>query len=370
MEDIRKIIHIDMDAFYASVEQRDNPRLRGRPVIVGGDPGSRGVVAACSYEARKFGVHSAMPSSRARRLCPGAVFIHPRFDAYRQASRQIMEIFQGYTDLVEPLSLDEAFLDVTRNREALVSATETARRLRAEIREKTALTASAGVSYNKFLAKAASDYRKPDGLTVVTPGQAQEFIDRLPIGKFFGVGRVTEQKMRSLGITCGAELRQVPQERLVRLFGKVGQFFHSIAHGIDDRPVMPERIRKSLGKEITLIEDIDDTNEMIALLSELAGSVGSLLRRKGLKGRTVVLKLKYHDFQSITRSVTLGRMLNDAEEILDQVLLLLKETEAGTRKVRLLGITVSNFDRPEDSPSRPVQLLLPFCGGIGRKDMF
>ncbi len=369
METIRKIIHIDMDAFYASVEQRDNPRLRGRPVIVGGDPGSRGVVAACSYEARKFGVHSAMPSSRARRLCPEAIFIHPRFDAYRQASQLIMEIFHEYTDLVEPLSLDEAFLDVTCNRKAIASATETARRLRAEIWGNTSLTASAGVSYNKFLAKAASDYRKPDGLTVVTPVQAQEFIDQLPIGKFFGVGRVTEQKMRSLGITCGAELRQVPQERLVRLFGKMGLFFHSISRGIDERPVAPERIRKSLGKEITLLEDIDDTDAIIALLSELAGSVGSLLREKGIKGRTVVLKLKYHDFQSITRSITLDRRLDDAEEILDQILLLLKETEAGTRKVRLLGITVSNFELSEDSLSRPHQLLLPFCEGTGRKNM-
>ncbi|HPD21415.1 MAG TPA: DNA polymerase IV [Deltaproteobacteria bacterium] len=368
MENIRKIIHIDMDAFYASVEQRDNPRLRGRPVIVGGDPAGRGVVAACSYEARKFGVHSAMPSSRAKRLCPEAIFIHPRFDVYQQVSQQIMEIFHEYTDLVEPLSLDEAFLDVTCNKKGIASATETARRLRAEIRKNTSLTASAGVSYNKFLAKAASDYRKPDGLTVITPEQAQGFIDQLPIGKFFGVGKVTEQKMRSLGITCGAELRQVPQERLVRLFGKMGLFFHSIAHGIDERPVTPDRIRKSLGREITLHEDIDDMDAIFALLSELADSVGSLLKEEGLKGRTVVLKLKYHDFQSITRSITLDHRLDNAEEILDKALLLLKETEAGTRKVRLLGITVSNFELPGDGPPRPYQLLLPFCDVTGQKE--
>ena len=362
MPEIRKIIHIDMDAFYASVEQRDNPGLRGRPVIVGGDPGSRGVVAACSYEARKFGVHSAMPSYRAYRLCPQAVFLPPRFDVYRQVSMQIMEIFHGYTDLVEPLSLDEAFLDVTANKKAIATDTEAARRLREEIRKKTGLTASAGVSYNKFLAKAASDFRKPDGLTVVTPETAQAFIDDLPIGKFFGVGKVTERRMRSYGITCGAELRKRTLDELTRLFGKAGAFFHSIAHGIDDRPVTPVRIRKSLGKEITLDEDIDDVPRMTALLAELAGSVGALLGRKGLMGRTVTLKLRYDDFQSITRSITTGRALDTAQEILDIAVLLLRETDAGARKVRLLGITVSNFDHEDGSPAKPRQLLLPFFG--------
>lgn len=367
MQEIRKIIHIDMDAFYASVEQRDNPGLRGKPVIVGGEPGSRGVVAACSYEARKFGVHSAMPSYRAQRLCPNALFISPRFDAYRQASMQIMEIFHEYTDLVEPLSLDEAFLDVTCNKKALATATEAARRLRLEIRKRTGLTASAGVSYNKFLAKAASDFRKPDGLMVVTPEAAQAFIDELPIGKFYGVGKVTEQRMLSLGITCGADLKMHSREELARLFGKAGAFFHSIAHGIDDRPVTPVRIRKSLGKEITLDEDIDDIVQMTALLARLAESVGDLLKRKGLKGKTITLKLKYDDFQSITRSITAGRRLDSAREILDSASLLLKETEAGTRKVRLLGITVSNFDEPGDRTLKPHQLLLPFFDDRARK---
>jgi DNA polymerase-4 len=359
MQELRKIIHVDMDAFYASVEQRDNPRLRGRPVIVGGDPGSRGVVAACSYEARKFGVHSAMSSSRACRLCPQAIFIPPRFNAYREVSARIMELFHEYTDLVEPLSLDEAFLDVTANRMAVASATETARILRSEILRRTGLTASAGVSYNKFLAKAASDFRKPDGLTVVTPEMAGTFIDRLPIGKFFGVGRVTERRMRDLGITCGADLRKHSEEELVGLFGKAGSFFHRIARGIDMRPVTPERVRKSLGKEITLEHDIDDLGEMRALLSELARSVGSLLKAKGLKGRTVTLKLRYHDFESITRSITPGNRLDDADEILALASPLLKETEAGLRKVRLLGITVSNFSEPSGRSAKPCQLLLP-----------
>ncbi|MFY9398618.1 MAG: DNA polymerase IV [Desulfomonilia bacterium] len=359
MPELRKIIHIDMDAFYASVEQRDNPGLRGRPVIVGGDPGSRGVVAACSYEARKYGVHSAMPSSQAYRLCPGAVFIPPRFDAYREVSARIMELFREYTHLVEPLSLDEAFLDVTENRMALASATETARILRAEILRRTGLTASAGVSYNKFLAKAASDFRKPNGLTVVTPETAAAFIDRLPIGKFFGVGRVTEKRMRDLGITCGADLKKRSEEELVRLFGKAGSFFYRIARGIDPRPVVPERVRKSLGKETTLEHDIDDLGWMKVLLTELASSVSSHLTARGLKGRTVTLKLKYHDFKSITRSITPGGWIDDAGEILELALKLLGETEAGARKVRLLGITVSNFSEPPGRLGKPSQLLLP-----------
>jgi DNA polymerase IV len=356
---MRKIIHIDMDAFYASVEQRDHPGLKGRPVIVGGDPGRRGVVAACSYEARTFGIHSAMASSQARKLCPGAVFLPPRFDVYHEVSSQVMEIFHGYTDLVEPLSLDEAFLDVTENPKGIPSATRIARLIRAEIREKTTLTASAGVSYNKFLAKAASDFRKPDGLTVVTPEQARDFIDSLPIGKFHGVGRVTEERMRSLGIHTGADLAKFTEAELVSLFGKVGAYFHSIAQGLDTRPVAPVRIRKSLGREITLEEDIDDVGEMASILAELAAEVGETLGRKSLKARTVTLKLKYSDFQSITRSITLGNMIDSGHEIMRHVEYLLKETEAGARKVRLLGVALSGFDPPERKPARPGQLILP-----------
>lgn len=366
MQEGRKIIHIDMDAFYASVEQRDNPELRGRPVIVGGDPHRRGVVAACSYEARKFGIHSAMPSSQARKLCPPAVFLPPRFDMYHEVSGQIMEIFHEYTDLVEPLSLDEAFLDVTLNKKGIAIATEIARLIRAEIRERTGLTASAGVSCNKFLAKAASDFRKPDGLTVVTPEQALEFIARLPIGKFHGVGRVTEERMRSLGIETGADLRKFSPEELTRIFGKSGAYFHSIAHGIDQRPVMPVRVRKSLGREITLDEDIDDLVLMASILSGLADDVQEMLQERRLKGRTVTLKLKYHDFQSITRSITLEYMVDQAEEIMKNTLILLKDTEAGSRKVRLLGITVSGFELPPKGPKKPEQLILPIFENKGR----
>lgn len=359
MQGWRKIIHIDMDAFYASVEQRDNPGLIGKPVIVGGDPYRRGVVAACSYEARKFGIHSAMPSSRAVRLCPQAVFLPPRFERYHEVSGQVMEIFRGYTDVIEPLSLDEAFLDVTQNKMGIGSATEIARMIRSEIRSKTLLTASAGVSYNKFLAKAASDFRKPDGLMVVTPDQAQAFIDRLPIGRFYGVGKVTEGRMRSLGIETGEDLRKFSQDELIRLFGKSGSFFHSIAHGIDDRPVVMMRIRKSLGREITLDEDINDIKQMSQILSDLAQDVGEMLQERYLKGKTITLKLKYDDFQSVTRSITLESLVDQPDEILKQAVYLLKETEAGARKVRLLGVTLSNFEPPRDRPKKPGQLTLP-----------
>lgn len=357
---MRKIIHIDMDAFYASVEQRDNPGLKGRPVIVGGDPGRRGVVAACSYEARTFGIHSAMPSSRARKLCPGAVFLPPRFDVYRAVSSQVMGIFREYTGLVEPLSLDEAFLDVTENRRGISSATKIAGLIRAEIRDMTGLTASAGVSYNKFLAKAASDFRKPDGLTVVTPERARDFIDRLPIGKFHGVGRVTEERMRSLGILTGADLLRCSEGELVSCFGKAGSYFYSIARGVDTRPVCPVRTRKSLGREVTLDADIDDPGKMKAILAELAGDVAGMLERKRLKGRTVTLKLKYEDFQSITRSITLEAETDSGDEIFRQAGFLLGETEAGARKVRLLGVTVSGFDPlPGRRTGTPGQLILP-----------
>jgi DNA polymerase-4 len=364
---MRKIIHIDMDAFYASVEQRDNPGLKGRPVIVGGDPGRRGVVAACSYEARKFGIHSAMASSQARKLCPAAVFLPPRFDVYRAVSFQVMEIFREFTDLVEPLSLDEAFLDVTENRKGIASATKIAQLIRAMIREKTRLTASAGVSYNKFLAKAASDFRKPDGLTVVTPDQARAFIDALAIGKFHGVGRVTEERMRSMGIHTGADLATYSEAELVERFGRMGSYFHSIAQGEDHRPVSPVRIRKSLGREITLDVDIDDEGEMLSILSELADDVGDMLSRKGLKGRTVTLKLKYDDFQSITRSITLDHAEDSGREIAQHAGYLLKETEAGARKVRLLGVTVSGFDPPSPRPRKPGQLILPIFDDDRRK---
>jgi DNA polymerase-4 len=313
MKPVRKIIHIDMDAFYASVEQRDRPEIEGKPVIVGGDPNSRGVVAACSYEAREFGIHSAMPSATAYKLCPEAVFIRPRFDAYRAVSSEIREIFYEYTDLVEPLSLDEAFLDVTENFKGMPSATLIAREIRKKIYEKTGkLTASAGVSFNKFLAKVASDINKPDGITVITPEMADEFIDKLPIRNFFGVGKVTEEKMLNLGIKTGADLKKYKKEQLIQIFGKSGGYFYDIAHGMDDRPVEPNRIRKSIGKETTFSEDIDDTDQMIEILDDIAVKLENSLIKREAKGRTITLKVKYFDFQSITRSITIDEPADSA----------------------------------------------------------
>ena len=260
-----------MDAFYASIEQRDRPELKGKPVIVGGDPNSRGVVAACSYEARKFGIHSAMSSAMAYKLCPHAVFTRPRFDDYKAVSSVIRDIFCQYTDLVEPLSLDEAFLDVTENYRGMTSATLIAREIKQNIYNHTGkLTSSAGVSFNKFIAKVASDVNKPDGITVIPPEAADEFVAGLPIRKFFGVGKVTEEKMLHLGIKTGSDLKKFKKEQLVRLFGKSGTYYYNIVHGRDDRPVEPNRIRKSIGKETTLLEDIDDTDQMLEILENIA----------------------------------------------------------------------------------------------------
>ena len=351
MAKIRKIIHIDMDAFYASVEQRERPEYKGKPVVVGGNPNSRGVVAACSYEARKFGIHSAMASSRAYKLCPHAIFIRPRFDLYRSVSSEIREIFFEYTDLVEPLSLDEAFLDVTNNFKGMSSATLMAQEIKNKICDRTGgLTASAGVSFNKFIAKVASDINKPDGITVITPEMADEFIDQLPIRKFFGVGKVTEEKMVSLGIKTGADLKQFNKEKLIELFGKSGNYFYNIAHGMDDRPVEPNRIRKSIGKETTLIEDIDDIDQMLEILEDIAGRLEGSLNKRDAKGRTITLKIKYFDFQSITRSVSIDEPADNASVIMKYVKPLLSKTEAGEKKVRLLGISVSNFD--DQDPTR------------------
>ena len=358
---VRKIIHIDMDAFYASVEQRDKPELRGKPVIVGGDPNYRGVVAACSYEARKFGIHSAMASSTAFRLCPDAIFVRPRFDVYSAVSSEIREVFQEYTDLVEPLSLDEAFLDVTQNFKKMASATLIAREIKKKIFNRTGrLTASAGVSFNKFLAKVASDINKPDGITVITPAMADSFIDRLPIRKFFGVGKVTEEKMIGLGINTGADLKKLKKEKLIQIFGKSGGYFYNIAHGMDDRPVEPNRIRKSIGMETTLLEDIDDREQMLEVLENIALKLENLLIRHEAKGKTITLKIKYFDFKSITRSVTIDEPADTAPVIMKYMTPLLAKTEAGERKVRLLGISISNFNTQDFGAGKNGQLLLPF----------
>jgi len=361
MPQIRKIIHIDMDAFYASVEQRDRPELKGRPVIVGGDPQSRGVVAACSYEARLFGIHSAMPASRAYQRCPQAIFLKPRFEVYKAVSAEIRSVFHEYTDIIEPLSLDEAFLDVTANRKGDPSATLIAQAILKEIYDRTGqLTASAGVSFNKFLAKVASDYKKPRGLTVITPSQACYFIDRLPIRKFFGVGKVTEQKMHRLGIMTGADLKKLNREKLIAAFGKAGNYFFDIANCNDNRPVRPHRKRKSIGSETTMPYDMTDKSMIIDVLKKIAVKLEGRLRQSGRKGITVTLKVKYFDFKCITRSMTVTQPLTEAKVIMKYIRLLLHDTEVGLKKVRLLGITVSNFEDESIKRLKYIQIPLPF----------
>lgn len=338
----RKIIHIDMDAFYASVEQRDDPRLRGRPVAVG-SPRERGVVAAASYEARAFGVRSAMPSVTAIRRCPDILFVPPRFDVYREVSRRIRAIFLDYTPLVEPLSLDEAYLDVTENRKKIASATHIAEEIRARIREETRLTASAGVSYNKFLAKLASDQNKPDGLFVITPDRGAEFVATLPIGKFHGVGPATAKKMNALGIETGLDLRAKPLPFLQRHFGKSGSYFYGIARGVDDRPVRPDRIRKSIGAEVTFAHDLFALEEAIAALAPIVARVAAHCEGARIEGRTVTLKVKYADFQQITRRSTGAAPIASRTALEACALALLRPLFPSDKGVRLLGVTLSSL---------------------------
>ena len=341
--DNRKIIHIDMDAFYASVEQRDNPEYRGRPVIVGGSPQRRGVVAACSYESRKFGVHSAMSSARAAKLCPEAVFIKPRFDVYRRISGQIKAIFLRYTELVEPLSLDEAYLDVSDSGLFRGSATRIAEAVKTEIRNTTGLTASAGVSYNKFLAKIASDMDKPDGLYVITPEAGEAFIENLPVGRFYGVGKATEARMAKLNISTGADLKMLSREQLHRHFGKTGEFYYHIARGIDRRAVSNRRQRKSISSETTFMEDLLDTEKLLGSLHKLADETFASLANKQLSARTLTIKVKYADFQQVTRSKTLPEPFVTATSVGPVLAELLAKTDAGKRRVRLLGVGLSNL---------------------------
>ena len=355
--DNRKIIHIDMDAFYASVEQRDQPGYRGKPVIVGGSPQRRGVVAACSYEARKFGIHSAMPSARAAKLCPHAIFIKPRFDVYRRISEQIRTIFRRYTELVEPLSLDEAYLDVSDSELFQGSATRIARALKTEIKDATGLTASAGVSYNKFLAKIASDMDKPDGLYVVPPDAGEAFVEALPIGRFFGVGKATETRMKALNITNGADLKLLSLEELRRHFGKTGDFFYNIARGIDRRPVSNRRQRKSISSETTFMHDLTDIETMLRNLKHLAGDTMHTLTEKQLSARTLTIKVKYSDFQQVTRSKTLSEPFVSAVSVEPALAELLAKTEAGKRRVRLLGVGVTNL-QPLSAMPNPQQTSL------------
>ncbi len=353
----RKIIHIDMDAFYASVEQRDNPELRGKPVAVGG-AAARGVVAAASYEARKFGVHSAMPSVTAKRKCPDLIFVKPRFDVYRGVSQQIREIFAEYTPVIEPLSLDEAYLDVTDNLKGMEIATEIAEEIRAKIKATTKLTASAGVSYNKFLAKMASDQRKPDGQFVITPKNGPAFVEALPVKKFHGVGPATAERMKRLGIETGLDLRQQSLAFLQEHFGKSGPYFYGIARGIDERRVQPDRVRKSVGAEDTFIEDIFELEPACAELLPLTDKVWRYCEAHGMSGKTVTVKVKYSDFTQATRSRTLGGPVAGAPEMLEVAVSLLTSVHPFKRGVRLLGVTLSSLNG-NDADERP-QLELSF----------
>jgi DNA polymerase-4 len=342
----RKIIHIDMDAFYASVEQRDEPDYRGKPIVVGGPPQGRGgVVATASYEARKFGVRSAMASKLAQELCPQAIFVRPRFDVYKEVSQHVREIFHRYTDMVEPLSLDEAYLDVTTDKQGIGSALEIAGRIRAAIREELRLTASAGVSVNKFVAKIASDMNKPDGLTFIGPSQIISFMEALPVEKFYGVGRVTAEKMRLMGLHTGADLKSLSEEALVAVFGKSGHFYYNIVRGIDERPVRPHREAKSVGAEDTFPYDLSREEELFAELDKLAARVAERLRKRNLQGRTVTLKVKYSDFRQITRAHSPGEGLDLAQDIATIAKNLLAATDLGNKKIRLLGISISGFGK-------------------------
>jgi DNA polymerase-4 len=356
---IRKIIHVDMDAFYASVEQRDNPALRGLPVAVGGSS-RRGVVAAASYEARKFGVRSAMPSITAKRQCPDLIFVPPRFDAYRDVSHQIRAIFRDYADEVEPLSLDEAYLDVSRDRAGLGSATATARLIRRRIREETGLTASAGVSYNKFIAKLASDQNKPDGLTVIPPGRGAAFVQTLSIRRFHGIGPVTAAKMEGLGIFSGADLAGKEIEWLATHFGNSAAWLHNLARGIDHRRVKSSRPLKSLGGERTFFNDLISDTEIREALAHVCTVVWDRAAKKGARGRTVTLKLRYADFRTITRAKSVPFAIVDGASLLaasEAILAPLLPVEQG---IRLLGVTLSKFEGEEDEEDEavvPVDLL-------------
>lgn len=346
----RKIIHIDMDAFFASVEQRDQVEYQGKPLIVGGQPNSRGVVAACSYEARKFGIHSAMPCSQAYRLCPQAIFVPPRFEAYRTVSDQIRAIFWRYASEVEPLSLDEAYLDVSYTEEYGGSATYIAQAIKRDILDETRLVASAGISYNKFLAKIASDMDKPDGLYVIKPEQGEAFVANLPIGKFHGIGPATEAKMKKFNIELGKDLRQWTEADLVKEFGKSGHYYFNSARGIDERPIRSQRIRKSLGKETTFSEDILSVEMLLTKLAVLAEQVLNSLETHKLVARTLTLKVKYANFQQVTRALTIDEDL-DLTSVMSLLPLLMDRTEAAKKPVRLVGLSLSGFEKAKHKAS-------------------
>src|SRR5437016_7509906 len=353
----RKIIHVDMDAFYASAEQRDNPELLGKPVAVGGSQ-ARGVVAAASYEARQFGVRSAMPSVIAKRKCPDLIFMKPRFDAYKAISLQIRQIFAEYTPIIEPLSLDEAYLDVTENLKGIVSATWIAEEIRARIRAETQLTASAGVSYNKFLAKLASDHRKPDGLFVITPEMGPVFVETLPVRKVHGVGPATAKKMKRLGIETGLDLRACTLTFLHQHFGKAGSYYYWAARGIDERPVRADRIRKSIGAESTFAADLFTYEAARDALREIIGKVWQYCERSGIRGRTATLKVKFANFRQITRSHTGQTQIKTRSELEELGNALLEPLFPVTKGVRLLGLSLSSLAAEEAERESQVSLTL------------
>ena len=357
-EATRAILHIDLDAFYASIEQRDHPEYRGKPVIVGGSPDRRGVVATASYEARRYGVHSAMPSRTAQRLCPDAIFLPARFDVYRAASQQIMAIFRRHTALVEPLSLDEAYLDVSDAVRDLEEAARLAQEIKRQIWDQTQLTASAGISYCKFLAKIASDAHKPDGLTVISQVEASAFLEALPIEKFFGVGKVTAAKLRELGIQTGADLKQMGEEQLHELLGKHGGQLYRFACGEDDRPVEPVRERKSVGKEVTLERDIRDRGEMERILENLSFQVERRLVELGIAGKTLTLKVRWSNFELVTRATSRLQGFQLAQEMLPVLRALLCGLADDKRAVRLLGVIVSGLIS-QDEIHRARQIVAP-----------
>lgn len=353
----RKIIHLDMDAFYASVDQRDFPEYRGKAIAVGGSPDGRGVVATASYEARKYGVKSAMSSRMALQLCPQLIFTSPRFDVYRQVSYQIREIFHRYTDLIEPLSLDEAYLDVTVDKLGIGSAIDIAKAIKAAIKDELDLTVSAGVSVNKFVAKIASDMDKPDGLTFIGPSKIVKFMESLPVEKFFGVGKVTAKKMRELGLFTGLDLKKQREDDLVRWFGKTGHFFYRIVRGMDERAVVPNRSTKSVGIEDTFDVDIASLEELNMILLRLCKQLWTRIGKKEISGRTITVKLKYADFVQLTRSLTIDTSFDSEEKIYATAQGLLGKITLAN-KVRLLGVSLSNFVDEVDFPKEGVQLTL------------
>ena len=344
----RRIVHVDMDAFYASVEQRDDPELRGRPVVVGGRPDQRGVVAAASYEARAFGVRSAMPMANAVRRCPELVIVRPDFTKYQAVSRQVFALFRAVTPAVEPLSLDEAYLDVTENAWAEPLATTVAKRLKEQIREETGLTASAGVAPNKFLAKIASGWRKPDGLTVVAPERVEAFLQQLPVNALLGVGPVTARKLRAHGIVALVDVRRFDVERLTSIVGSRADWLLRLSHGIDDRPVQSTRKARSSSSERTYAEDLTDLEAIRKEIEGMARRTAAGLERRKMTARTVTIKVRYDDFTTITRSDTRTPPTADADEIARRAVALLERTDAGSRPVRLLGAGVHNFTATED----------------------